>query len=236
MCTFGTFEHEKDDMTTGGYDPNQEPYNQNPQGQPPQGPPPEGYYPPPQGSYPPPTQYGQPQYDQQPPQYGQQPQYGQPQYGQQPGYPTPPQFEQNFGGAGQPASLGVRFLARLLDGLIISVVSLLLALIIGGGTAGFGVISAIAGFAYFVVMETQKGQTVGKMALGLSVRGPGGAPKPTLQQSAIRNAYWAVNIIPILGGLLVFIAQIVIAVTINSSPTKQGKHDELAGGTQVIKG
>jgi hypothetical protein len=24
-------------------------------------------------------------------------------------------------------------------------------------------------------------------------------------------------------------------VTINSSPTKQGKHDELAGGTQVIK-
>jgi hypothetical protein len=25
-------------------------------------------------------------------------------------------------------------------------------------------------------------------------------------------------------------------VTINGSPTKQGKHDELAGGTQVIKG
>jgi hypothetical protein len=32
------------------------------------------------------------------------------------------------------------------------------------------------------------------------------------------------------------IAIIVIAVTINSSPTKQGKHDELAGGTQVVKG
>jgi hypothetical protein len=25
-------------------------------------------------------------------------------------------------------------------------------------------------------------------------------------------------------------------VTISGSPTKQGKHDELAGGTQVVKG
>jgi len=28
----------------------------------------------------------------------------------------------------------------------------------------------------------------------------------------------------------------VIALTINGSPTKQGKHDDLAGGTQVVKG
>jgi len=37
-------------------------------------------------------------------------------------------------------------------------------------------------------------------------------------------------------GLLAFVAMIVIAVTITGSPTKQGKHDELAGGTQVVKG
>ena len=42
-------------------------------------------------------------------------------------------------------------------------------------------------------------------------------------------------IIPFIGGLLLIIAVIVIAVTINGSPTKQGKHDELAGGTQVVK-
>jgi len=36
--------------------------------------------------------------------------------------------------------------------------------------------------------------------------------------------------------LLAFIAYVVIAVTISGSPTKQGKHDELAGGTQVVKG
>jgi hypothetical protein len=28
---------------------------------------------------------------------------------------------------------------------------------------------------------------------------------------------------------------VVIATTISSSPTKQGKHDELTGGTQVVK-
>jgi predicted PurR-regulated permease PerM len=43
------------------------------------------------------------------------------------------------------------------------------------------------------------------------------------------------TIIPFVGGLLAFIAIVVIAVTINGSPTKQGKHDELAGGTQVVK-
>ena len=68
------------------------------------------------------------------------------------------------------------------------------------------------------------------------MHGPGGAAKPTAQQSAIRNAWTLFPIIPFIGGLLGFIAIIVIAVTINSSPTKQGKHDELAGGTQVVKG
>ena len=68
------------------------------------------------------------------------------------------------------------------------------------------------------------------------MHGPGGAPKPTAQQSAIRNSWTLLPIIPFIGGLLGFIAIIVIAVTINGSPTKQGKHDELAGGTQVVKG
>ena len=35
--------------------------------------------------------------------------------------------------------------------------------------------------------------------------------------------------------LVNFTGKIRPAVTINGSPTKQGKHDELAGGTQVLK-
>ncbi len=91
-------------------------------------------------------------------------------------------------------------------------------------------------FVYFVAFEVTQGWTPGKKILGLSVHGPpGGAPKPDVQQSAIRNSFTLLSVIPYIGGLLAVIAYIVIAVTINGSPTKQGKHDELAGGTQVVK-
>ena len=51
----------------------------------------------------------------------------------------------------------------------------------------------------------------------------------------MRNSFTLLPIIPYIGGLLAFVAYLVIAITINGSPTKQGKHDELAGGTQVVK-
>ena len=99
-----------------------------------------------------------------------------------------------------------------------------------------GLFSGLLMFVYFVAMEVTQGWTLGKKLLGLSVHGPGGAAKPDLRQSAIRNSWTLLPNIPYLGGLLAVIAYIVIAVTINGSPTKQGKHDELAGGTQVVKG
>ena len=79
------------------------------------------------------------------------------------------------------------------------------------------------------------------MTVGPVRNPPGSSPGPiwpsiTAQQSAIRNSFTLLSVIPYIGGLLAFIAYIVIAVTINNSPTKQGKHDELAGGTQVVKG
>ena len=49
------------------------------------------------------------------------------------------------------------------------------------------------------------------------------------------NAFTLLPIVPFVGGLLGVIAILIIAVTINGSATKQGKHDELAGGTQVLK-
>ncbi len=88
-----------------------------------------------------------------------------------------------------------------------------------------------------MAFEITQGWTPGKKLLGLSVHGPGGAPKPTVQQSAIRNVVDAAADHPVhRRPARSLVAIIVIAVTINSSPTKQGKHDELAGGTQVVKG
>ena len=98
-----------------------------------------------------------------------------------------------------------------------------------------GLFTGVLTFVYYLLFEVTQGWTPRKKVLGLSVHGPGGAPKPTVQQSAIRNSWTLLPIIPFIGGPLGVVAIVVIAVTINSSPTKQGKHDELAGGTQVVK-
>ncbi len=54
-------------------------------------------------------------------------------------------------------------------------------------------------FAYFVAMEVTQGRTLGKMMLGLSVHGPAGAAKPDIKQSAIRNAFTLLTVIPYVG-------------------------------------
>jgi uncharacterized RDD family membrane protein YckC len=147
------------------------------------------------------------------------------------GYPPP-------SGGQEPGGLGLRFAARLIDGIIVNAVAFGIALSIGSLTNYWvtGLFSGLLMFIYFLVFESTQGWTPGKKLLGLTVHGPAGAPKPDVQQSAIRNVWTLLNIIPFIGGLLTLVAVIVIAVTINSSPTKQGKHDELAGGTQVVKG
>ncbi|RAL33104.1 RDD family protein [Rhodococcus sp. AQ5-07] len=135
----------------------------------------------------------------------------------------------------QPGDLWIRLGARIIDGIIVGIIAAILALLVSDSDSLI-LISGILTFAYFIAMEVTQGRTLGKMILGLSVHGPGGAPRPSVQQSAIRNAFTLLSIIPIIGGILALVAYIVIAVTINNSPTKQGKHDELAGGTQVVKG
>ena len=199
-------------------------------------PPPSGYPPPPPSGYPPPppnpmgTGYPPPSYP--PPPAGYLPPPPSP-YGAPGGYPSGPPAAWG----GHPGGLGARWGARLIDGLLLGILAFLLSFFFDDSSRILvtGLFSGLLTFAYFVAMEVTQGRTLGKMALGLRVRGPGGAPKPDLKQSAIRNAFTLLPIVPFIGGLLGVVAIVVIAVTINSSPTKQGKHDEMAGGTQVIK-
>ncbi len=146
------------------------------------------------------------------------------------GYPPP-------GGGVQPGGLGLRFAARIIDGLIVGIVGGIIVYVIGAASNVWitGLFTGALTFVYYLAFEVSQGWTPGKKLLGLSVHGPGGAAKPTAAQSAIRNSWTLLPIIPFIGGLLGVVAIVVIAVTINSSPTKQGKHDELAGGTQVVK-
>ncbi len=140
----------------------------------------------------------------------------------------------------RPGGLLRRFFARLIDGVIVSIVGSLsiVAVFSFGRLSDYlvtGLFTGILMFAYFVAFEVGAGWTPGKRMLGLVVRGAHGAQKPDLKQSAIRNAWTLLPVVPYLGGLLGVIAIVVIAVTISASPTKQGKHDELAGGTEVVE-
>lgn len=170
----------------------------------------------------------------------------------QPMTPPPPMPS----GAGTPADLTTRFLARLIDHLILGVVIavIIIPLIIGAmfaGSGGFGMgfgmgfgfdagsfVASILGAAitigYFAFLEARNGQTVGKMAMSIRTQGPDGA-KPTMEQALKRNAWYALGIIPFLGGLAQLAVIIYIAVTINNSPNRIGWHDTFAGGTQVVK-
>ena len=164
----------------------------------------------------------------------------------------------------EAAGVGPRFLARLVDFLILGVVSGIIGstLVVGmmmnsnasmmseygigrstsnAANAVTSVISAVIALAYFTLMEANRGQTLGKMLFRLHTRGPGGG-HPTMQEALKRNAFTAIpilGVIPFLGGLaglLSLIAMVSIAVTINrNTATRQGWHDDFAGGTTVVR-
>jgi uncharacterized RDD family membrane protein YckC len=229
--------------------------------------------------------YGQPQnpqqpgygYPQQPPQevppqqgYGYPQQPGQPGYGypQQPGqpgygYPQQPGYPQGGGYPGGPvpnvASMGRRFGARLIDGLIIGVVYIVLTFagIAGAAnsvkdcdpnaadyntcinnagsdfvakfTAVIGIL-AIIGLLYEWLMVGLVGRTLGKMAVGLHVVNAETGGKPGLGKSFIR---W---IIPMVGSIACGIGQLLVYLSPfwDKSGRQQGWHDK-AAGTMVVQ-
>lgn len=200
------------------------------------------------------------------------PPYGQGGYGygpQNPGAMPPPEQYGGYPpmggpGAGQPADVMPRFLARLLDFLIVGitysiVVSfIILGLIMGTGDAGTAgmmgggnlgaadvvssILSALVILAYFSLMESYTGRTLGKMIMKLEVRGAGGG-RPTLAEAVKRNAWTALgilSIVPLVGWLLGWVLQlaaaVAIAVTIsNDTVARQGWHDRFADGTTVVR-
>lgn len=195
------------------YDPNQQQQQQSGYGQ---QPPPYGQQQP-YGQQPPP--YGQQQqYGQQPPPYEQQ--YAQPPYGQQQGYGQPLYGQ----GQLQYVGVGMRFLALLIDGIIIGVVAGLLSFIFRNAPGLSGSLIGVLAIAYYIVMEATQGATLGKMALGLRVVKEDGSPI-SWSESVIRN------LLRIIDGLF---AYLVGAILIWTSPLKQRLGDRVAH-TVVIR-
>jgi uncharacterized RDD family membrane protein YckC len=201
-------------------------------------PPPENPY----GSQPPPSSD---------PYAGNPPAAGQTPYGSTPPPPPPPPPGQNPYGAeayptsaqpppvagAQPAGLGSRFLARLIDGIMLAVLQGIISLATGRVVAG--IIGGIIYLGYYAYMESSQGRTLAKQWLKMRVHGASGG-NPTMEEALRRNAWAALGIlstIPLLGiltGLAELVAIIAIAVTINSDPLKRGWHDKFAN-TSVTK-
>jgi uncharacterized RDD family membrane protein YckC len=153
----------------------------------------------------------------------------------------------------RPGELGERLLARIIDaillGVVIAPVAVIIALVTSGssGTRWFGsmvttLLGAVVSLGYFAFMESSRGQTVGKMILSLKTLGPNG-DLPTLEQALRRNSWMAlslIGILPLLGGFIAGIAQLVAVITIavginTNTATRQAWHDTFAGGTRVVK-
>jgi uncharacterized RDD family membrane protein YckC len=164
------------------------------------------------------------------------------------------------GTATRPGELLDRFLARLVDGILLAVIDgivvsgIIVGAIMGeGGGLYYGtgnyaaaavsaVLSSAIYLGYFGFLESTRGQTVGKMVMKLHVLGPQGG-NPTLEQALRRNiwvAFGVLGVVPVIGGLVgglaSLVAVIMIVVGINGdTANRQGWHDRFAGGTRVVK-
>ena len=152
---------------------------------------------------------------------------------QQPTYATPGGRE--YGGA------GIRLGARILDGIIVGVPAVLIALAIidsdditSGTNFGFALIGLLIGIAYEVGFVGTAGATPGKMILGLKVIGEDGNSPPSWNAAFMRWLPAAVNIIPGLGGLLSLVLAIASGVMISNDDQNRSVQDRV-GKTFVVK-
>ncbi|RZT28755.1 putative RDD family membrane protein YckC [Kribbella sp. VKM Ac-2569] len=215
-----------------------------------------GYGQPQYGQQPGQPGYGQPQYGQQPgqPGYGQPGGYPQgPDYGQvaqaQSGLVQIPGI-----GTVKVATIGSRALARIIDSVVLGIiVSLLSLLMFGGITAsssginddgtasdgaiagmfaslfGFFAITAVVMVGYELAMIAVKGQTVGKMIMGIKVVRSSDGQVPGWGPSFMR---W---LLPLIGYALCYVGEILVYLSplFDNSGRAQGWHDK-AANTLVI--
>lgn len=129
----------------------------------------------------------------------------------------------------QYAGSGSRFLAALIDIIVVLVVSLILGLIIAltlgkNGETLSSLLSIVINIGYFVFYQASNGQTLGKKAMGIKVVDLAGN-KPTAMTFFLRE---------IIGKLVSSIILLIGYLMILWDGKKQGLHDKIAG-TVVIR-
>jgi uncharacterized RDD family membrane protein YckC len=84
--------------------------------------------------------------------------------------PETPGYSQSSGASGPRAGFWRRFAAVFIDGIILGIVNFILAAIFKNAPGVYYVLQTIIGWGYGTILEGgPRGQTVGKMALGIRV-------------------------------------------------------------------
>jgi uncharacterized RDD family membrane protein YckC len=153
-------------------------------------------------------------------------------------------------GYGTPAEPVMRLLARFIDGIILAIVGAIITIPFGITQFGSrdvgtsiavailgGLIVAAIGIAYEVILTSQRGQTIGKMAVGIKIVRNDGQPLD-IQSAATRYSPSIVlsllGIIPIVG-ILAALGSLVLAITniVWVFSKKSSVYDKV-GNTSVI--
>ncbi len=171
--------------------------------------------------------------------------------------PDVPKLENPTSAANAPGQLAdawQRVAARVVDYVLIAVAITVLLMVLGAviaflpGPAGvfagvlYAVVTSALTVAYFAVLESRDGQTLGKRLLGIRVVGADGRT-PSLEQTIRRNVWTGLGIasaIPVIGSALGAVAMLAASVLIlvgivQDVQRRQGWHDTFAGGTRVVR-
>jgi uncharacterized RDD family membrane protein YckC len=137
-----------------------------------------------------------------------------------------PSQQDSFDGGGPSAARAGfwrRFVASLLDGIILGIAGGIIGAILNESENGGTVVSILLGIAYYTYLEGTSGQTLGKKALGIRVVSLEGGGSIGFGRAFIRYIGRIVSAIPLLLGYLWMLWD----------KEKQTWHDKFAGSVVV---
>lgn len=134
------------------------------------------------------------------------------------------------------AGLGQRFLARLIDGLILIVPNLLALVLMQDHLVAGGLLALAIACAYEVPQLAARGATVGKRAMGIRVVTVREGANPTAAQAFVRVVVPELFIATPSAALQALSAPWTLAVylAVFFDPWRRGLHDRFAG-TRVVR-